>query len=127
MRQSDRNPRVEELLQRPWTIVTGTKADGARWARCREIEHAVAYAGPSENLDELFWDSLRASLEAMLESGEPIPAPPSPISFDTVHAVAMERIEFEAAAVGFATRPAPTAVSATAALPARATGAVAGV
>lgn len=115
MPQSERNPRVEELLQRPWSITTGMKADGTRWARCREIEHAVAYAGPSENLDELFWDSLRASLEAMIESGEPIPAPPSPITFDTVNAVAMERIEFEAAAVGFATRPAPTAVSAMAA------------
>jgi len=115
MPQSERNPRVEELLQRPWTITTGMKADGTRWARCREIEHAVAYAGPSENLDELFWDSLRASLEAMIESGEPIPAPPSPITFDlkTVYAVAVQRME--AASDEFETRPAPTAVSAMAA------------
>ncbi len=66
---------VRQYLALPWQIDAGSLEDGVRFARCREIPHAVAFAEPGENLDELFWDSLRASIEAMLATGEPIPTP----------------------------------------------------
>lgn len=63
------------LMTLPWTMQTGTREDGTQWARCAEIPHAIAYAGEGEDLDALFWDSLRASLEALVELGEEVPLP----------------------------------------------------
>ena len=63
------------LMNMPWTIESGVKEDGTRWARCKEIPHAVAYADVGEDLERLFWDSMRASLEAMISTGEHVPLP----------------------------------------------------
>lgn len=63
------------LLSLPWTITTGVKDDGTRWAQCAEIPHAIVYADADEDIDVMFWDSLRASLEALAAIGEPIPLP----------------------------------------------------
>lgn len=69
------NDAVKGFMKLPWGVEVGTLPDGTRFARCVEISHAVAYAEPGENLETLFWDSVQASLEAMLASGEPIPTP----------------------------------------------------
>lgn len=66
---------IRDLMRLPWSIVTGTTEDGTPFAKCAEIPHAVAFAEPGEDLDSLYWDSLRASLEAILAAGEPLPRP----------------------------------------------------
>lgn len=70
--------RVDELLRLPWHVESGIKPDGTRWARCVEMPHAVAYVDPDEDLDAAFWESMRASVSALLEFGEPIPRPAGP-------------------------------------------------
>lgn len=100
---------VRQYLSLPWTIEAGTLDDGVRFARCREIPHAVAYADSHEDLDALFWDSLRASVESMLATGERIPRPLRekatlpPGKIIVLHSHRNDRLEISAA-VG----PAPT-------------------
>lgn len=66
---------MRALLNLPWTIETGVTPHGDRFARCIEVPEAVAYAGADEDLDALFWDSLKASLEARITSGQSVVLP----------------------------------------------------
>ena len=66
---------VDRYLSLPWTIETGRTEDGVTYARCAQIPDAVAFAEDPAAIDALFWDALRATLEALLACGEPVPVP----------------------------------------------------
>lgn len=66
---------VAGYLSLPWAIESGTLEDGIQFARCVEIPHAVAYAEPGEDLQHLFWDAMRSTLEAMIATGSRVPTP----------------------------------------------------
>ena len=70
--------KVRELLRLPWTISTATDPDDeCLVARVAEIPGVVGIGTDPESVDSDFWAAFRATLEALLESGDRVPLPPS--------------------------------------------------
>ncbi len=68
-------PKLAYLLRLPWTFVRETTAEGDALLRVREIPSAVGTGATPAELEADTWASLRASLEAYLHFGDPIPLP----------------------------------------------------
>ena len=69
--------KLDYLLRLPWTIEPSLGEDGTyRVLRVRELPSVIATGTKDEELERDFWESLRASLEAYLHFGDPIPKPP---------------------------------------------------
>lgn len=68
----DNDPKLLEALRQPWTV-TVTSEDGEFVARVEEIPDAIAVASDRDSLEHELWDSLRESLRARFEYGDPIP------------------------------------------------------
>lgn len=67
--------KLEHLEALPWTIVAETTPEGDRLLRVSEIPSAVGHGATPEELEADLWASLRASLQAYLHFGDPIPLP----------------------------------------------------
>jgi hypothetical protein len=64
------------LLRLPWTFVRESTPEGDTVLRVAQIPSAVGTGTSDAELEEDMWASLRASLEAYLHFGDPIPVPP---------------------------------------------------
>ena len=67
--------RLNYLLRLPWTFVRETTPEGDTLLRVAEIPSAVGTGETDPDLEADVWASLRASLEAYLHFGDPIPLP----------------------------------------------------
>jgi predicted RNase H-like HicB family nuclease len=67
--------KVEWLLTLPWQIRVEQEDDGSLFAQVEQLAGAVADGATPEALDASFWMSLRETLRAYLEAGDPIPLP----------------------------------------------------
>lgn len=67
--------KVEWLLRLPWAIQVVREEDGGYFARVENLPSAVADGATSADLDASFWASLRETVRAYLEAGDPIPLP----------------------------------------------------
>jgi predicted RNase H-like HicB family nuclease len=63
------------LLRLPWTVAPETTPEGDRLLRVAEIPSAVGNGDTDAELEQDFWEALRASLEAYLHFGDPLPLP----------------------------------------------------
>lgn len=71
----DQQTKLSYLLRLPWTFVRERTPEGDTILRVREIPSAVGTGETSAELEADVWGSLRASLEAYLHFGDPIPLP----------------------------------------------------
>jgi hypothetical protein len=69
------DPKLAYLLRLPWTFVREATPEGDSILRITEIPSAVGTGGTPAELEADAWASLRASLEAYLHFGDPIPLP----------------------------------------------------
>ena len=68
-------PKLAYLLRLPWTFVRDQTPEGETILRVAEIPSAVGTGETVAELETDVWASLRASLEAYLHFGDPIPLP----------------------------------------------------
>ena|SRR2546425_296821 len=66
---------LEYLLRLPWTVVAETTPEGDRILRIAEIPSATGSGHTTNDMERDLWDSLRESLRAYLNFGDPIPLP----------------------------------------------------
>lgn len=69
------DPKLTHLLRLPWTFMREATPEGDTILRVREIPSAVGVGDTDAELEADVWASLRASLEAYLEFGDPVPLP----------------------------------------------------
>jgi predicted RNase H-like HicB family nuclease len=74
MSESEMAATIEQALAWPWRVDV-TVEDGELVARVAEMPDAVATGTTHEELERDLWASIRASLRAHLEFGDPIPQP----------------------------------------------------
>ncbi len=67
--------KLDYLLRLPWTFVREVTPDGDCILRIAEIPSAVGTGDTDAALEADTWASLRASLEAYLHFGDPLPLP----------------------------------------------------
>lgn len=72
--------KINYMLRLPWTI-TPAHEDGETVLRVREIPSVIATGTSEEELDRELFEALRASLQAYLHFGDPLPRPPGVKSF----------------------------------------------
>jgi len=68
--------RIEALLRLPWTIQVDASPEGDQLLRVAELPSVVGSGADEQQREADLWVSLRASMEAYLHFGDPIPLPP---------------------------------------------------
>ena len=74
MSEAEMAATIEQALTWPWRVDV-TEEDGELVARVAEMPDAIATGATHDDLARDLWVSLRASLRARLEFGDPIPRP----------------------------------------------------
>lgn len=70
------DPRIAQYLRLPWRVRVSRDEDNGFVATVDEMPDAIGTGATAKELEHDFWQSMRASIAARLELGEPIPSPP---------------------------------------------------
>ncbi len=87
--------KLEWLLRQPWRVHVDREDDGSYFARVDGLQGAVADGRNSDELQRNFWESLRETLRAYLETGDHMPLPGNTLPpWDAAPARTVQRVRY---------------------------------